>query len=108
MKRLIILAMLLIGTHSQAQVVFNAEITRVYTQSKAGNDAHLVQFNATLPEQCNINRLHIVMEDSELYSAVLANSLANNKVSIVYTTTAAPVTVSGHVANHTCQLISVF
>ncbi|TDF42314.1 hypothetical protein EYS14_05670 [Alteromonadaceae bacterium M269] len=108
MKQLMILAMILIATHSQAAALFNVEITRVYTQSKSGSDAHLVQVNTTLPEQCNANRLHIVMEDSELYSAILANSLANNRVSIIYVTDATPVNVAGHLANHTCHLISVF
>jgi hypothetical protein len=91
-----------------ADSVFATEIVKVYTQSHDGSAAHMIMISATLPSICNNNRLYILFEDKELLASALANYIAGKPVDILYTTTASPVTISGHVGGFTCKLISIF
>jgi hypothetical protein len=93
---------------SLADVLTGAQIVKIYAQSHLGSDAHMIQVDQTLSSVCNANRLYIDFDDKELFSSALANYLAGKPVDIIFTTTGAPRTASGHLAGITCRVISIF
>ena len=94
---------------AQADTVIDTQITKVYVQSQSdGNsNAHLIQIAATTSSTCSWNRLYIDFADKDLLASALANYLAGNAVSVLYTTTATARTAGGHVTT-TCRVTSIF
>jgi len=93
---------------ARADVLYGATLMKVYTQSIADSDAHLIMVDATLPSACNLNRMYIAVEDKQLYAAALANYLSGRKVDIVWLPNSTPKIASGHVAGLTCRVVSIF
>ena len=93
---------------ARADVLYGATLVKVYTQSSADSDAHLIMVDTSLPSACNANRMYIAAEDKQLYAAALANYLSGRKVDIVWFPNSAPKTASGHLAGLTCRVVSIF
>jgi len=93
---------------ARADVLYGATLVKVYTQSVADSDAHLIMVDTTLPSACNANRMYIAIEDKQLYAAALANNLTGRKVDIIWFPNSTPKTASGHYAGLTCRVVSIF
>lgn len=106
-KRWIALPLLFAAFSTRADVVYDATILKVYTQSRAESDAHLIQLDQTISSVCSWNRIYISFEDKELYSAALASYMAGKPVSVTYQTDAPEKTAYSHVTT-TCRVISIF
>lgn len=96
------------GSAAWADVLYGVTLLKVYTQSTADSDAHLIMVDAALPSACNANRMYIAMEDKQLYAAALANNLSGRKVDIVWFPNATPKNAAGHLAGLPCRVTSIF
>jgi len=93
---------------ARADVLYGATLVKVYTQSIADSDAHLIMVDAALPSACNANRMYIALEDKQLYAAALANNLTGRKVDIIWFPNSAPKSATGHLTGLTCRVVSIF
>ncbi|GAB2504014.1 hypothetical protein GCM10008940_02190 [Microbulbifer agarilyticus] len=102
-------AIFLIFSHKGlGDVLYDAKIIKVYSQSRERSSAHLIKLDKSLPEVCSLNRLYINLEDTELFSSALARYLADKSVDIIYQIDADPRSAEGHTANLTCKVNSIF
>lgn len=108
-NRWIVLPLLFTTFAARADVVYDATILRVFTQSRLPGEsqAHLIQLDKTISSVCSWNRIYIAFEDKELYSAALANYIAGKPVSVTFQTDAEGKTAYTHVST-TCRVISIF
>jgi hypothetical protein len=108
-KRWIVLPLLMLMSTARAEVVYDAMIIKVFTQSRlpGESNAHLIQLDQTISSVCSANRIYIAFEDKELYAAALAYYMAGKPVSVTYQTDGAGKTAYTHVST-TCRLISIF
>lgn len=85
-KRWIVLPLLILMSTARAEVVYDAMIIKVFTQSRlpGESDAHLIQLDQTISSVCSANRVYIAFEDKELYAAALAYYMAGKPVSLTY------------------------
>lgn len=106
-RYLLFLLIALAAGHASADTLYSVKITKVYTQSRAESDAHLIQLDRTIEAVCSGNRLYIDLADKELYAAALTLYLSGKPVDVIYIPAAVPRTAAGH-TNIPCKVISLF
>jgi serine protease inhibitor ecotin len=108
MFRVMFLALTAFATSAKAETIMETQILKIYAQSHEGSGANAIQLAATLPTQCSMNRVYVAFEDRELLASALAYMLSGKPAGVIYTTSAAPKDISGHMGGLSCKLISIF
>jgi hypothetical protein len=107
-KSLLLVAGTMFTCAASADVLYGAQVVKVYAQSRAESDAHLIMINQTLSSVCNSNRLYIEINDKELFATALASYMSGRTVDLIFTTTADPKSAAGHLAGIRCKVLSIF
>lgn len=115
MKKLLLLPILLccaVTAHAAAYTVNNASLT-VYAQTTSeSNEAHMIEssigiYNGVSHPSCR-NRIHILLEDVDLYAKALTASIAGKQVNVLYVDGAIGKYIAGHVGSLTCKAVSIW
>ncbi|PKF81644.1 hypothetical protein CW749_03130 [Vibrio sp. vnigr-6D03] len=98
MNKLVFFAVLLFSSIVESAVLYNVGIEKLYVQSINGehrSQAHAVKFNKAIHSSCN-SRLYIDSLDKEVFSALLAYKMSNQKFDIMYEINKPSKSISGH------------
>lgn len=98
--------LLAICSSSNAIIVENVKINRLYIQSPQDSSAHAVSINKPIDPMCQ-NRMYVSFEDKELFSTLLAYKLSEKELHLMYEIGTSEKLVKGHLVAK-CRLFSIY